>query len=237
MMVNESDSKEKYCSKPCYFEDQKEELIKRARRVGRESAQKISETKKKMFASGELIHPRLGVKLEEETKAKISKANKKYYETHDGYWKGKTLSVESREKMSETRTKKWINGDYDHIKRCWAQGLYFFEKEGREVYYRSSWELAFMKYLDAKDDVKWAKYERLRIPYRDIDNEKKHYIPDILVGYTSGRQVLYEIKPFSRKGSEINVLKFKSAHQYCKENNIEFKVITERYLKRIGAMT
>jgi len=178
----------------------------------------------------------LGKNHTEDTKNKIGIARKKYYETHEGYWKGKKLSESAREKMSDTRTKRWINGDYKHLKTSWKRGIYFFQKEGREVSYRSSWELAFMKYLDSKKSVVKCEYERIRIAYRDTESKRRHYIPDIYAEYKDGRKVLYEIKPFVRKDSEINKLKFKAARKYCHEKNIKFKVITEKYLKHIRAM-
>ena len=236
VIVNASSQKDKYCSKPCYFEHQKDIIAERARKIGKESAQKISETRKKNLASGKVIHPWVGRAHSKKTKEKISKSRKKYYETHDGYWKNKKLPESAKVKMSETRTKKWVNGDYDHIKMAWAKGHYFFKKSDREVYYRSSWELAFMKHLDAKEEVVRCEYERIRIPYRDTESRQRHYVPDILVEYIDDRKVLYEIKPFVRKDSEINKRKFKAARQYCKENNLKFKVVTEKYLKHIGAM-
>ena len=74
------------------------------------------------------------------------------------------------------------------------------------------------------------------IAYYDTENKKRHYIPDFLVEYLGGRKVLYEVKPFERKGSETNKRKFKAAREYCKDNNMKFKVITEKYLIHIGAM-
>ena len=41
-----------------------------------------------------------------ETKMKISNSLQKYYETHDGYWKNKTHSDETKKKMSISRTGK-----------------------------------------------------------------------------------------------------------------------------------
>lgn len=38
------------------------------------------------------------------------------------------------------------------------------------------------------------------------------------------------------KESEKNLLKFAAARQYCQEQNIEFKVITEVELKELGLL-
>lgn len=236
VIVNESSQKDKYCSKPCYFEHQKDRLADQARKTGKDSAKKISETKKQMYASGALLHPLLGKKHKESTKRKIRESHKKYYEIHDGHWKGKKLPEETKAKISETRTQNWIDGKYDHLKTCWAKGRYFFQKANKEVWYRSSWELAFMKYLDNNLDVKRCEYENVRIPYYDTAEKKRNYIPDVLIEYNDGRKVLCEIKPFARKNSETNKRKFFAARKFCKQRDIKFKVITEKYLKHVGAM-
>lgn len=41
-----SDWREKYCSKDCYFEHQKDRLQEQARQTGKKSAEKISKTKR-----------------------------------------------------------------------------------------------------------------------------------------------------------------------------------------------
>jgi len=233
-LVNETDSRKFYCSRKCYFECQKEELAERARQLGKDKAQQISETKKKMYRENPECHGRLSKKHSKETKELLSKQRNKYFETHDGYWKNKKFSEEMKNKISATRAKRWANGEYDHIKMAWAKGKYFFQKAGKEVWYRSSWELAYMKYLDSREDIISCEYEGLKISYHDLQNKKRYYIPDFLVEHESGKKVLYEVKPFLRKDSETNKRKFKAARKYCKENNMKFKVITERYLKHIG---
>jgi len=232
LILSESDRKEKYCSQECYKEHQKDRLAEQCRRIGKECAEKISKTKKEKFESGELVHPWIGKNHTQKTKNKISKARNKYYETHDGYWKGKKLSEESKEKMSETRTRKWINGEYDHIKKSWAKGKHYSKKSGRKMVYRSSWELAYMKYLDQNDNVISYDSECLRIPYYDINKHIRHYIPDFVVQYKTGKYI-EEIKPQCFRETVTNKNKYKSARQYCKENNIKFRVLTENYLKRL----
>jgi|SRR3990167_1849355 len=233
--VLESDWREKYCSQECYREHDKERLVKLARRVGQESAEKISKTIKEKYANG-YVHPWIGRSHSQGTKERISQSKKEYYETHNGYWKDKKISEKSKQKMSETKTKNWIEGKYDHLKMCWAKGKYFFQKANKEVFYRSSWELGFMKYLDSCDDVSVCEYELLRIPYCDPSGRKRNYIPDILAYYKNGEKTLYEIKPIAHKDSEINKLKFVAAMDYCQNNNILFKVITQKELKELGIL-
>lgn len=56
----------KFCSRKCYFEHDKERLRELAVRVGKESSEKISQTRLKGFADGSIVHPFLGKKLPKE---------------------------------------------------------------------------------------------------------------------------------------------------------------------------
>lgn len=74
-----------------------------------------SETKKRMYASGELVHPMLGKKLSKDTIAKIQETRKKNGFCH---------TEETKKKMSETRSgsgnanwKGGLSNDPEHKKR------------------------------------------------------------------------------------------------------------------------
>jgi hypothetical protein len=50
----------------------------------------------------------------------------------------------------------------------------------------------------------------------------------------NGSKEIIEIKPFYYLSHEVNKLKFAAARKYCKENNLKFRVLTEKYLTYIG---
>lgn len=232
-MVNESYSNDKYCSHKCYMEHDKKRLSIWAPQMARESAKKISETQKERYANG-VIHPWLGRNHTEETKNKLSVVRNEYYETHEGYWKGKNLSLETCEKISETRAQRWIDGDYNG---SFAKGKIYSKKMNCELYYASSWEKAYMEYLDNLDNVKSIKKDKLRIKYIDGNNHKRNYIVDLIIEYINGSKFLYEIKPAYFVDYKINQLKFAAARKYCEENNMIFEVLTEVELKKMGILT
>lgn len=121
------------------------------------------------------------------------------------------------------------------------------------IVYRSLWELKFMGYLDAHQDVvSWAS-EEFSIPYKSpIDNRIHRYFPDFLVKKrnTTGvvETVVVEIKPYKEtkpptvqsKPSKrylkevytwgINSAKWKAAEQFCKDRNWQFIIMTENEL-------
>lgn len=123
----------------------------------------------------------------------------------------------------------------------------------REVIYRSTWELKFMKYCDHNNSVlEWGS-EEIVIPYiSPIDNRMHRYFVDffIKVKQQDGqiKKYLIEIKPSKfvappekpkRKTQHyinevftwgVNQAKWKSAREYCKTKGWQFEILTEKEL-------
>ena len=115
---------------------------------------------------------------------------------------------------------------------------------------RSSWERQFCRYCDVNPNiVKWAS-EEFSIPYiSPVDGRPHRYYPDFLIEVKerSGKLKKYviEIKPkkqtlppvkkkrvtkgfiLEAKTYAVNQAKWKAAVDFCKDNLIEFKIITE----------
>jgi len=130
-----------------------------------------------------------------------------------------------------------------------AQGNYTVENRqkyvgGKDPFYRSSWELAFMRMCDAHPNItKWAS-ENVKIPYLNPATGKySNYVPDFMIQYTdkNGSQhvELIEIKPRNQTTMEsartqgqafqtaVNAAKWTAAQEWCKRKGIRFKVINE----------
>lgn len=206
-----SDRREKYCSRECYVEHDKERLQTLARKVGKENFKKISKTKKEMFASGKLIHPRIGKKHSQETLKKLL---------------GRKASDLSKEKMSAAQVNRILSG----IRPRYSSGVFYSVKNKKEFYYRSSWEKMYMQYLENKLNASYN-YECLKIPYY-YNNNKRWYVPDFFVDGA----IIQEIKPQYLINKERNVAKFSAAREYCKQNNMVFEVLTEKELKQLGIL-
>ena len=115
---------------------------------------------------------------------------------------------------------------------------------------RSSWERKFCQWADKKESViSWAS-EEINIPYvSPKDNRVHKYYPDFLIKVkeSSNRIKTYvvEVKPkkqtlppkkrkripksyiYECQTYAVNQAKWRAASEFCKDNRIEFKIITE----------
>ncbi|AIX12137.1 head closure [Citrobacter phage Moon] len=127
----------------------------------------------------------------------------------------------------------------------------------RKITYRSSWESWFMKWLDTNPQVvKWNS-EEVVIPYfSNADGKKRRYFMDFWVKFDTGQEFFFEIKPKketmpppkpaklttaakkryidSLYTFSVNSDKWKAALAVAEKNNINFRLITEDGLKRLG---
>lgn len=131
----------------------------------------------------------------------------------------------------------------------YAQQFYIIKNPEKYVgkkkpYYRSSWEFTFMNFCDNNPAVvNWAS-EAINIPYYNpVSGKQTIYVPDFLVVYVDKNQrkhtELIEIKPSKEATMEsaksyrdklmvaINMAKWAAADNWCKANNIRFRVVTE----------
>ena len=128
-----------------------------------------------------------------------------------------------------------------------------YKGNSQNIIYRSLWERKFMVYCDTNDKVlEWGS-EEIIIPYISPWDSKVHrYFPDfyIKVKQSSGnlKKFIIEVKPkkqtrppkpVERKTKRwikevrtfgINEAKWKHATKWCKDNDMEFKILTEEEL-------
>ena len=115
---------------------------------------------------------------------------------------------------------------------------------------RSSWERKFCVWCDVnKNIISWAS-EEMSIPYLSPkDNRVHRYYPDYLIKVKEKNNKIssyvIEVKPkkqtqppkkrsrvtksyiYECQTYAINQAKWKAANEFCKDNKIEFKIITE----------
>ena len=118
--------------------------------------------------------------------------------------------------------------------------------------FRSSWELSVMKMCDENPAIEHWASESVKIPYRDpLTGKATIYVPDFLVVFVdkNGKKKaeLWEIKPSNQAIKESvgknkynqaqyikNVVKWEAAKNWCKQNNVQFRIITEKDLYHTG---
>ena len=125
-----------------------------------------------------------------------------------------------------------------------------YKGDYHNIVYRSLWERKFMVYCDNSDNIlEWGS-EEIIIPYLSPWDGKLHrYFPDfyIKVKQASGniKKFIIEVKPKKQtrppepvqrktkrwlnevKTYSINEAKWKSASEWCSNNDMEFKILTE----------
>jgi len=109
--------------------------------------------------------------------------------------------------------------------------------------YRSGWELQFMRMCDNHPAIlAWAS-ESHRIPYiNPITGKRSTYVPDFFVVYVDAddkkHAELVEVKPsgqimgnakgkYDQAMAVINQAKWDYARQWCRQQGIGFRIITE----------
>jgi len=121
------------------------------------------------------------------------------------------------------------------------------------IVYRSSWELRFLKWCDGNDNIIEYASEEFSIPYiSPLDNRVHRYYPDYLIKVKESdgsiKKYVIEVKPKKQteepkkrsrvtksyvnevKTYALNQAKWKYAKEFCKDNLLEFKIITEDQL-------
>jgi len=120
-----------------------------------------------------------GRTFSDEWKKKISDSTKKYYEIHDGYWKGKHRSPEQVKQMSERMKGKWA-GDKNprHIHPLngaengrWKGGINQTYMELRSE--TKDWQKESMEFCNYECIITGLKFDDIHhtFPFRDIVDE------------------------------------------------------------------
>lgn len=134
------------------------------------------------------------------------------------------------------------------------RNIHKYRGDYRNIIYRSSWELKFMKYCDERATVlEWGS-EEIVIPYRSpLDNRIHRYFVDFYVKIKDSNnnitKYLIEIKPkkqtvepkiSNRKTKSYiyevteyvkNQAKWSAAEDFCQDRNWKFMILTEKELK------
>jgi hypothetical protein len=146
----------------------------------------------------------------------------------------KKMSEEAREKLRKANT--GINNP--NFGRCRSErpsehyhngGYYYSEKNKKQIYYRSMYELMAYRRLEEIQEVTSYEIEPFSIRYIRNEGYEGNYTPDILVHYSNGHKKVIEVKPARLLQLWNNPAKLKALSEYVNEqNNMSFEIWTER---------
>ena len=119
----------------------------------------------------------------------------------------------------------------------------------KQIVYRSLLERRFMRYCDLNQDIEfWASEELPVRYYSPLDKKWHRYFPDFVVKTCNNEKFMIDIKPsrqavkpkppkkktktYMRESFEYikNQAKWSAAREYCSDNGMKFKIITEKDL-------
>lgn len=128
-------------------------------------------------------------------------------------------------KMSEWLAKNISNGTFHPRSKYYKQGYIINKSTGKKEFFASSYEQLRMEQLN-KENIQWTKHHKLKIKYLDKNGIYRYYIPDFLID----NKILEEIKSKNLLTKDNNPEKFKAGFEYCKNNNLTYKIVTEKEL-------
>lgn len=148
---------------------------------------------------------------------------------------GKEKAAKIRLKKSISLAKRITSGEYSQKSNLYKTGYFFSQKNNKQLFYRSSYELQAFKMLEQMSEVLSYEYESIHIPYY-YDGRWFNYFPDILIKYISGRKEIVEVKPKFRLNDAQCQIKLAELRKYCQENDIVCSIWTEEELFSDGKL-
>ncbi len=140
------------------------------------------------------------------------------------------------QKKRRRRGSKFKRGFYEPVNESkYVQPQDTHMNSGEFPEYRSSWELAFYKYLDESENVISWSAEAFHIKYiSPKDGQPHRYFPDVMFVDSNNQKHVIEIKPAKQCKQKVNLAKWEAAERYCEQINAKFSVITEVELAKWG---
>ena len=104
----------------------------------------------------------------------------------------------------------------------------------RKYYLKSSWELAYAKYLDSElvnGTIKWWEYEPDTFWFERIKRGVRSYTPDFKVEYLDGKVEYHEVKGYLDSKSKTKLNRMRIYHP-----DIVMKLIDRAVMKQLNLL-
>ncbi len=102
-------------------------------------------------------------------------------------------------------------------------------KMNTAIWWESQLERDYIYLLEIDPDVLSYQGQPFTITYDSLDKRRK-YTPDFLLERKGSRQIV-EVKPDNKVEEFQNTRRFQQAANFCKANNLEFVVVTEKTIR------
>lgn len=130
-----------------------------------------------------------------------------------------------RKNVSIAITKAILDGKCKTYGRGHQHGWFDSTKQGTRIYYRSSYELDFLKWCESNKKTFCSC--PFSIPYTSADGSVRQYLPDFLID----NKYVVEVKPKRLLNWDVNLRKFTAAKNFCSEKGLNYYVITKEDLE------
>ena len=229
----------KFCSHECYSSSRSFDRIVKCEYCGTDFTEKSYKQKYcSMSCSGKAVgerqsgenNPFYGKTHTENTIKFLSETAKEQLEKYGNPFKGCKHNEETCKVMSDKAVQRIVDNDGKHpCLKGYKQGWFYSNKNNKEIAFDSSYEERYYQKLEADYTIKCYYRSGLKLSYIS-DGASKTYNPDLFIEFSDGRKELVEIKPDRLVENPENLAKHASARQYCSQNNIKFRIITEEHL-------
>lgn len=140
----------------------------------------------------------------------------------------------AKKNLSEGISKSYLNPTSSRLNSIRGRGTFEYKYskwQDKVIKLDSSWEVKFFTECNNKDSV----LSLVRCPFgiryhNPIKDSECTYLPDFLLN----DHYLIEVKPNYMLDDPINIAKFNAADLYCRENGLEYVILTEDYLFNNG---
>jgi len=147
------------------------------------------------------------------------------------HFKSKHPREQSVPKCGQMRATIWKDVDKKDGKMVqrkprFREGYFLSSKNGKEMHYRSGYEVEVYECLESMPDVIKYDVEPFKVDYI-FDGEKHEYNPDISLLFLDGHVEIWEIKPANQTQLPKNHAKWSACQQHCESRGWQFVVMTE----------
>jgi len=116
-------------------------------------------------------------------------------------------------------------------KKVSIRGKHRSQKMSSMIPWESTLERDYLKIAEFDSMITYISAQPISITYL-FEGKEKTYFPDFLIKTRDFREYLVEVKPESKKYLSENQIKFQVGMSYAKENGIEFRILSEKDIRK-----